>query len=627
MTLNPGDEETVDPGLTIANDGQVPLTYEIVLVNQGSVETATAYSKVLAAVDSFASRSGLIEGPVELERTEEPIVGTAGAAVLTSAEDVVRVVAAEEAGVVTSTGLNVAVLGADGGISDVQAKLLGTGQFNSVTTFDVNVMTPTLAEVEVFDAVMVYSNMVYADATALGNIMADYADGGGGVVCAMFELAGFWAGASLEGRWLTDDYQMMAWAADVRGTQQYLGTVHEPGHPIMAGVSSFAGGTDSFRPGATTVRTGADVIAEWTDGRFLVVADEVGGTFRRVDLGFFPVSIGFLRRPMLEPGDRRALLMANALTWAGSPIDSWDEGPWLSVESPASGEVPGETSLDKWVAFDTALLEPGRTYHADIEILSDDPDEPTVVVPCSLTVPPDPLAVSPEDGFAFGGLEGGPFTPSYATYTLTNEGTEALDWTAAWPRAGSMSCPRAVTLDAGASVDVEVAPSAVAETLWAGTYQDTVEFTNATYGATQMRDVAMTVASVASLPFVEDFESGQFLSYWEVSGTGTYQSTVTRRLHPPRRGLPRGLGRFRVRPRGSRNELTLTLDLRPYENVVLSFWALDLGDEPHGPPPAPFTGGADFDGVAVSADGVDWYEVEGTARGVRRGLRRVCRGS
>ena len=39
--------------------------------------------------------------------------------------------------------------------------------------------TPTLDELMAFDAVLVFSDFGYDDATALGNVMADYVDAGG----------------------------------------------------------------------------------------------------------------------------------------------------------------------------------------------------------------------------------------------------------------------------------------------------------------------------------------------------------------------------------------------------------------------------------------------------------------
>ena len=60
----------------------------------------------------------------------------------------------------------------------------------------------------------------------------------------------------------------------------------------------------------------------------------------------------------------------------------------------------------------------------------------------------------------------------------------------------------------------------------------------------------------------------------------------------------------------ARNAVTLVYDLSEYENIRLAFAAMEFGDEPHAPPPNPFGDDADFDGVAVSADGVAWYEVQ-----------------
>jgi hypothetical protein len=53
----------------------------------------------------------------------------------------------------------------------------------------------------------------------------------------------------------------------------------------------------------------------------------------------------------------------------------------------------------------------------------------------------------------------------------------------------------------------------------------------------------------------------------------------------------------------ARNAVTLVYDLTGFEHGLLAFAAMEFGDEPHEPPPSPFTGEADFDGVAVSADG------------------------
>ena len=60
----------------------------------------------------------------------------------------------------------------------------------------------------------------------------------------------------------------------------------------------------------------------------------------------------------------------------------------------------------------------------------------------------------------------------------------------------------------------------------------------------------------------------------------------------------------------SRNTVTLIYNLSSFGQVRLAFEAKEFGDEPHAPPSNPFTGDADFDGVAISTDGNTWYEIQ-----------------
>ena len=111
----------------------------------------------------------------------------------------------------------------------------------------------------------------------------------------------------------------------------------------------------------------------------------------------------------------------------------------------------------------------------------------------------------------------------------------------------------------------------------------------------------------ASIPFQEDFESGSLAPYWVVSGPGR---TVITELNGPHNGSRHLTMDSTTNSSNIRNELTLKVDLAGESGVLLSFWARDFADEPHGPPPIPFTGSGNFDGVAISSDGVSWYEVQ-----------------
>ncbi|MEA3208287.1 MAG: large repetitive protein [Chthoniobacter sp.] len=115
----------------------------------------------------------------------------------------------------------------------------------------------------------------------------------------------------------------------------------------------------------------------------------------------------------------------------------------------------------------------------------------------------------------------------------------------------------------------------------------------------------------ATTVFSENFESGT-LNNWTITGTG-YIHTINSILYSPHGGTrhltmdENGSGSY------ARNEATLTLNLAGRTGVTLSFWAKGFSEAPHGPPASPFPStGADFDGVAISADGgTNWYEVQG----------------
>ncbi|MEW6198827.1 MAG: PEP-CTERM sorting domain-containing protein [Planctomycetota bacterium] len=196
--------------------------------------------------------------------------------------------------------------------TDPQAKLLGTGQFNSVTIVDCITKTPTLAELLAYDAVITWSNTNYFSGEALGNVLADYVDAGGGVVVAVYANSTTTANRYLAGRWITGGYEVIPSRSGTTTGQQFLGTILVPGHPIMQGVNTFDGGTSSARPTTVDVTAGSTKIAQWTDGKTLVA---VGANPHRVDLGMYPpsnaVSSGFWNQTT-----DGAILMANALTYS-----------------------------------------------------------------------------------------------------------------------------------------------------------------------------------------------------------------------------------------------------------------------------------------------------------------------
>ena len=179
----------------------------------------------------------------------------------------------------------VAAAGSPGALGTLDV-LVGSGSFDSVTNIDLAVGTPTLDELLAFDSVLVWTNTTPQSTDAFGDVLADYVDAGGGVVVAVFANSSTTTNRDIGGRWRANpDYEVIVPRSGNQSGAASLGTILEPDHPIMDGVTTFFGGTSSFRPRVTTLNPGARAIAEWDDGRVLVA---IGANEKRVDLGFYP---------------------------------------------------------------------------------------------------------------------------------------------------------------------------------------------------------------------------------------------------------------------------------------------------------------------------------------------------
>ncbi|MBL0927026.1 MAG: hypothetical protein IBJ11_05150 [Phycisphaerales bacterium] len=172
---------------------------------------------------------------------------------------------------------------------DVVAKLRSTGKIGITDIFAAQTATPTLATLLTYDAALVYSNDALFNPSAMGNVLADYTDRGGGVVLAVSCTSGPQSANLVPtGRFQSGGYTIMTPVGSITGSAATLGAVAYPGHPIAAGVAAFSGGSFSGRPASAVLAAHGTLIASWSDGTPLAATSIRFPN--RADLGFFPPS-------------------------------------------------------------------------------------------------------------------------------------------------------------------------------------------------------------------------------------------------------------------------------------------------------------------------------------------------
>jgi hypothetical protein len=133
-----------------------------------------------------------------------------------------------------SASISVAIVESDPGDAPV-AQLLATGLFSSVADINVNSSTPTLAQLQGYSAILVYTNFIPANGTALGNVLAQYVNGGGGLVLSTYSFSNPWA---IGGQIMTPGYSPLT---NVGSNGNVSGALvaapGQSGNPIFNGVN------------------------------------------------------------------------------------------------------------------------------------------------------------------------------------------------------------------------------------------------------------------------------------------------------------------------------------------------------------------------------------------------------
>ncbi|MBT3218764.1 MAG: hypothetical protein HN348_06700 [Proteobacteria bacterium] len=173
--------------------------------------------------------------------------------------------------------------------NDVRDKIRCTGFFDQVDVLNVGLQTPTLLDLNYYDAVLVYSEVPFDAPTTLGNVLADFVDSGGGVVVATATCT---PNSSISGRFVTDGY--LPWTLGPLsmpgGSLEFIPDPTFVGHEALRGLNVFDGGDGSIQCAHINTDNDAKILATWENGEPFVVVREDESQNRVVGLNFFPPS-------------------------------------------------------------------------------------------------------------------------------------------------------------------------------------------------------------------------------------------------------------------------------------------------------------------------------------------------
>ncbi|HOT91991.1 MAG TPA: PKD domain-containing protein, partial [Anaerolineae bacterium] len=265
---------------------------------------------------------------------------------------------------------NILLLHADDGNGEpIRSLLQAYGDLGVVDVYDARYSTPTLVELQAYDVVITWNNYAYQDATAMGNVLADYVDSGGKVVDLEFALDSSWG---MQGRFVSAGYTAMTHSATLYSTA-CLGAF-DPAHPIMDGITNVC---DYYRIGSAALTPGASAVAWWSDGYLFVAAKDDRSV----------VSINAYVGYHSQWSGQMDAVLHNAILWLAGGGDV----PWLN-ENPITGTVGADSEVVVDVTFDAGVPEvtqPGE-YYATLNVRSDDPVQGRLGVPVTMTVLPLP---------------------------------------------------------------------------------------------------------------------------------------------------------------------------------------------------------------------------------------------
>ncbi len=294
--------------------------------------------------------------------------------------------------------LDILVLRAGDYFSAFEDGIRALPNVSSLAEFEGSTATPTLAQLQAYDAVIVESGTSWLSPIGVGDVLADYVDAGGGVILlgATFYTGGAWA---LQGRIITSAYAPIALTTYTTGTATSVSLAN---HPINQGVLPITSNlfTVSTAPQGTGLSLGA-----FNNG-YLVGAYNPSRPI--VSLNIYPYP-GYFSNSVFRQ--------------LGNALDHVAGGTWLSVTGDGVPiRVAQGLTANVPVTLDATQIS-GGSYTGSVELSHNVPGIANpFVIPVSFAVDGFRRLSATPSALAFGNHWVGSTTP--LSVTLTNGGDE-----------------------------------------------------------------------------------------------------------------------------------------------------------------------------------------------------------
>jgi hypothetical protein len=303
----------------------------------------------------------------------------------------------------TTVVSKVLILTADNDASDIETVLDSFDDIEADIFPKDSLPTIKVSSLAPYDVVFTTNNTQWlgaggVDPEVIGDVLADYIDGGGKVIANEFAYS--YDAWKMAGRFIDEDYGPFESATADENIDAELGDILVSNHPLVKGVSalSYSGYVQNV-----SLADGATAVAAWDNGELFLAANA-----NVVALNLLP-SLGN-GDPLQWEGDL-PLIYQNAVHYLVGPTN-------VTVD-PTEGTVAAGAQLDLTVTFDASGLEAG-VYNNTINITSNAPNEELVAVPAILTVLGPEFTVQPDS--LYEELEKG--ETSTKTIVLKNNGPD-----------------------------------------------------------------------------------------------------------------------------------------------------------------------------------------------------------